>query len=184
MPADALGAIELNPAVAFAMIDRILGGSGETGAPQRALTEIEQNVVDSVIKLRKYFKTITIPAHRKALTDLLFSNHTLAIEQLRRVKKSDGSRFEANERLCRFCGHEVETEVHALFMCDGVEVLVERRDSFFEKVDGFRATVKSGRCKTDPSSSIHFFLEHDDLAPIFAKFVYDVLRIFGDAGRK
>jgi flagellar motor switch protein FliM len=50
-PADALGAIELNPAVAFAMIDRILGGNGETGAPQRALTEIEQNVVDSVIKL-------------------------------------------------------------------------------------------------------------------------------------
>jgi flagellar motor switch protein FliM len=50
-PADALGAIELNPAVAFAMIDRILGGTGESGAPQRALTEIEQNVVDSVIKL-------------------------------------------------------------------------------------------------------------------------------------
>jgi flagellar motor switch protein FliM len=50
-PADALGAIELNPAVAFAMIDRILGGSGESGAPQRALTEIEQNVVDAVIKL-------------------------------------------------------------------------------------------------------------------------------------
>jgi flagellar motor switch protein FliM len=50
-PADALGAIELNPTVAFAMIDRILGGTGESGAPQRALTEIEQNVVDSVIKL-------------------------------------------------------------------------------------------------------------------------------------
>ena len=50
-PADALGAIELNPAVAFAMIDRILGGTGESGAPQRALTEIEQNVVDAVIKL-------------------------------------------------------------------------------------------------------------------------------------
>ena len=50
-PVDALGAVELNPGVAFAMIDRILGGSGESGAPQRALTEIEQNVVDSVIKL-------------------------------------------------------------------------------------------------------------------------------------
>ena len=32
-PADALGAVELNPAVAFAMIDRILGGTGESGAP-------------------------------------------------------------------------------------------------------------------------------------------------------
>ena len=143
-----------------------------------------QDKLDSVIKLRKYFKTVTIPAHRKALTDLLFSNHTLAIEQLRRVKKADGSRIEANERLCRFCGDETETEVHALFMCEGVEALVARRDVFFEKVDGFKETVKSGRCRTDPSSSIHFFLEHGDLAPVFAKFVYDVLQIFGDARRK
>jgi flagellar motor switch protein FliM len=52
MPAfDGLGALELNPGVAFAMIDRILGGSGESGAPQRALTEIEQNVVDAVVRL-------------------------------------------------------------------------------------------------------------------------------------
>ena len=50
-PFDALAALELNPGVAFAMIDRILGGSGESGAPQRALTEIEQNVVDAVVKL-------------------------------------------------------------------------------------------------------------------------------------
>jgi len=46
-----LAALELNPGVAFAMLDRILGGSGESNTPQRALTEIEQNVVDSVIKL-------------------------------------------------------------------------------------------------------------------------------------
>jgi flagellar motor switch protein FliM len=50
-PHDVLAALELNPGVAFAMIDRILGGSGESGAPQRALTEIEQNVVDEVVKL-------------------------------------------------------------------------------------------------------------------------------------
>src|SRR5262245_41336712 len=50
-PCDALAALELNPGVAFAMIDRILGGSGESGVPQRALTEIEQNVVDAVVKL-------------------------------------------------------------------------------------------------------------------------------------
>src|SRR4029079_801792 len=46
-----LAALELNPNVAFAMIDRILGGNGVTAAPQRALTEIEQNVVDAVVKL-------------------------------------------------------------------------------------------------------------------------------------
>jgi flagellar motor switch protein FliM len=50
-PLDGLGALELNPAVAFSMVDRLLGGTGTSVAPNRALTEIEQNVVDSVIKL-------------------------------------------------------------------------------------------------------------------------------------
>lgn len=50
-PVDSLGALELNPGIAFAMIDRMLGGSGRAAQISRALTEIEQNVVDSVIKL-------------------------------------------------------------------------------------------------------------------------------------
>ena len=50
-PLDGIGALELNPSVAFAMVDRMLGGSGETAAPNRALTEIEQNVLDAVVKL-------------------------------------------------------------------------------------------------------------------------------------
>jgi flagellar motor switch protein FliM len=50
-PLDGIGALELNPALAFSMVDRLLGGTGTTPAPNRALTEIEQNVVDSVIKL-------------------------------------------------------------------------------------------------------------------------------------
>jgi flagellar motor switch protein FliM len=50
-PIDVLGALELNPSIAFAMIDRMLGGTGRPPALSRALTEIEQNVVDSVVKL-------------------------------------------------------------------------------------------------------------------------------------
>ena len=50
-PLDAIGALELNPTIAFTMVDRMLGGSGTGATPQRALTEIEQNVVDGVIKL-------------------------------------------------------------------------------------------------------------------------------------
>ncbi|NOT24511.1 MAG: flagellar motor switch protein FliM [Acidobacteria bacterium] len=46
-----LGALELNPGLAFTMVDRMLGGTGRGAAPDRALTEIEQNVVDSVVKL-------------------------------------------------------------------------------------------------------------------------------------
>ena len=50
-PLDMLGALELNPAVAFTMVDRMLGGTGDSPMPDRPLTEIEQNVVDSVVKL-------------------------------------------------------------------------------------------------------------------------------------
>jgi flagellar motor switch protein FliM len=50
-PYDNLGALEINPQVAFTIIDRMLGGSGLAPAPNRALTEIEQNVIDAVVKL-------------------------------------------------------------------------------------------------------------------------------------
>ncbi len=50
-PHEGLGALELNPAVAFAMIDRMLGGSGRGMAPARGLTEIEQHVIDGVVKV-------------------------------------------------------------------------------------------------------------------------------------
>jgi flagellar motor switch protein FliM len=50
-PAQGDGALELNPVLAFTMIDRILGGTGRGVRLTRALTEIEQNVVDGVIHL-------------------------------------------------------------------------------------------------------------------------------------
>jgi flagellar motor switch protein FliM len=50
-PFDELGALEINPSVAFTMIDRMLGGAGQPITLTRALTDIEQNVVDSVVKL-------------------------------------------------------------------------------------------------------------------------------------
>jgi flagellar motor switch protein FliM len=50
-PFDGLAALELSPSVAFSMIDRMLGGNGSTAAPNRGLTEIEQNVIDAVVRL-------------------------------------------------------------------------------------------------------------------------------------
>jgi flagellar motor switch protein FliM len=50
-PLEGIGALELNPSVAFTMIDRMLGGKGQRASETRALTEIEQNVIDSVVKL-------------------------------------------------------------------------------------------------------------------------------------
>jgi flagellar motor switch protein FliM len=70
-PYDAMAAAELNPALAFAMIDRMLGGTGETSAPQRALTEIEQNVIDAVVKLLLEHLSETW----RAVTDVRFQIH-------------------------------------------------------------------------------------------------------------
>lgn len=50
-PLEGLAALEMNPSVAFTMIDRMLGGSGRGVGVNRALTEIEQNVTDAVVKL-------------------------------------------------------------------------------------------------------------------------------------
>jgi flagellar motor switch protein FliM len=67
-PLDGVGALEVNPSVAFAMVDRMLGGSGDSPAPNRALTEIEQNVMDSVVKLVLEHLTETW----RAITDVRF----------------------------------------------------------------------------------------------------------------
>jgi flagellar motor switch protein FliM len=50
-PFDELAALEINPTVAFAMIDRMLGGGGQSVALSRGLTDIEQNIVDAVVKI-------------------------------------------------------------------------------------------------------------------------------------
>ena len=50
-PLEGMAAIEVNPNIAFTLVDRLLGGTGETQPLSRPLTEIEQNVIDSVVKL-------------------------------------------------------------------------------------------------------------------------------------
>jgi flagellar motor switch protein FliM len=50
-PLDSLTALEINADVAFTMIDRLLGGSGRNPRPARPLTDIEQNILDTVVKL-------------------------------------------------------------------------------------------------------------------------------------
>jgi len=42
--------LEINPSLAFPMIDRLLGGVGHVPSELRALTEIEQTVIDRVIR--------------------------------------------------------------------------------------------------------------------------------------
>jgi flagellar motor switch protein FliM len=50
-PLDCNIALELNPSLAFPMIDMILGGPGRSMPESRNLTEIELNIIEGVIKL-------------------------------------------------------------------------------------------------------------------------------------
>jgi flagellar motor switch protein FliM len=50
-PYDEPGAVEINPSIAFAMLDRMLGGKGDPAPSNRPLSEIEQNVIDAVVKI-------------------------------------------------------------------------------------------------------------------------------------
>jgi len=70
-PVDTMGALELNPSIAFTMIDRMLGGAGQSTGPDRALTEIEQNVLDAVVDLVLQHLTETW----KAIVDVDFRIH-------------------------------------------------------------------------------------------------------------
>ena len=50
-PYDELAALDVHGGVSFALIDRMLGGAGAPAALSRPLTDIEQHVMDSVVKL-------------------------------------------------------------------------------------------------------------------------------------
>jgi len=50
-PLDGLAALEVAPNLVFSMIDRLLGGVGRPMATARPMTEIEQKIIQSVLKL-------------------------------------------------------------------------------------------------------------------------------------
>lgn len=50
-PLDGNCVLEINPSIAFPMIDRLLGGQGDAFDTMRELTEIELNLLDSILRI-------------------------------------------------------------------------------------------------------------------------------------
>ena len=50
-PLDGKGVIELNPSIVYPMIDRLLGGKGESFETTREFTDIELNLIDQVLRV-------------------------------------------------------------------------------------------------------------------------------------
>ncbi|WP_201352592.1 flagellar motor switch protein FliM [Hydrogenimonas urashimensis] len=50
-PLDGSGILEINPSIAFPMVDRLLGGTGEPYETTREFTDIELNLMDSILRI-------------------------------------------------------------------------------------------------------------------------------------
>ncbi len=50
-PLDGNGVLEINPSIAFVMIDRLLGGKGDSYDANRELTDIELNLLDTILRI-------------------------------------------------------------------------------------------------------------------------------------
>ena len=50
-PLDGNCVLEINPSIAFPMIDRLLGGNGEVFETSRELTDIEVNLLDAILRM-------------------------------------------------------------------------------------------------------------------------------------
>jgi len=64
LPYDGNGVLELNPTLVFAVLEMLLGGTGKSSVPARDLTEIEQKLLDGLIRiilqdLREAWKGVT-----------------------------------------------------------------------------------------------------------------------------
>ncbi|KAL1739897.1 hypothetical protein HDZ31DRAFT_48578 [Schizophyllum fasciatum] len=87
-------------------------------------------------KTHQRYLDVLIPAHRKALTRLMFSEHPLAVEQLRRATRYHRA-FERHERICRLCHGEVEDEMHIISTCSGNQDLLLLRTEMIRQLNRF-----------------------------------------------
>jgi exonuclease III len=149
---------------------RLLRGRLET-------TENGHRRVHMTRKLRHYLSTPLVPAHRRAFTSIMLSTHALAVERLRYQERYRAPVPHA-WRLCRFCGLEVEDEVHVLLKCDARSDLLALRALFRQDV----ARVIGDLPWTQDLLAVLVVLLHDQrLTVCMAKYIYVVLEIFGSA---
>ncbi|KAJ7182993.1 hypothetical protein C8R43DRAFT_850116, partial [Mycena crocata] len=138
---------------------------------------VDENYSLVTRRRRHYLTMVTVPAHCKALTRLLLSDHNLSIERLRYPARYR-LRIPHEERLCRFCVVEVEDESHALLGCRAHIPLLLLREVFLQDVF---------ECDSKLEEAFKFMGDHDFLQRLMssrraitrvAKYVCDVLSLF------
>jgi hypothetical protein len=93
----------------------------------------DKPAVQKPLFLRHYLYMVKTQSHREALTSIMLSTHSLALEKLRHVNHAYTS-VPRHERLCRFCTAEVESPEHALLECKESPSILDLRTAFLEKL--------------------------------------------------
>ncbi|KAJ7833535.1 hypothetical protein B0H14DRAFT_2223978, partial [Mycena olivaceomarginata] len=88
-------------------------------------------LVEKSLDFRRYLR-IKTPDHRRALTRMVLSSPSLAVE-CRRWKERGKEIVPREWRKCRFCGVAVEDPAHAMFICDNPD-LMEVRETFLREL--------------------------------------------------
>ncbi|KAJ7137429.1 hypothetical protein C8R43DRAFT_893660 [Mycena crocata] len=144
----------------------------------RGRLELVDEKLSLVTRRRRHYLTmVTIPAHRKALTRLLLSDHNLSIERLRYPARYR-QRIPREERLCRFCLAEVEDEAHALLECQAHIPLVQMREAFLAAVFEIDAKLEEAFDCMNHLDFLRRLLCSRGAITWVAKYVCDVLAIF------
>jgi len=128
---------------------------------------------------RHYLTMVAVPAHRKALTRLLLSDHTLSVERLRlQYPTRYRLAIPREHRLCRFCEGDVEDEVHALLDCDTHALLADLRCSFLADVFQCDADMEMAYSQLSSYEFLRRLSSSRKAVTRFAKYVCEVFYVF------
>lgn len=124
----------------------------------------------------RHYLHVRVPAHRKAITRLLVSDHNLSIERVRYALRYREA-IPREWRLCGFCRDAVEDETHALMICqapsrDLGEVREEFLTELFQSVPALASSYTSKSSKEFLVEMVH----QKKHAGLIAKFVFTTYR--------
>ncbi len=115
--------------------------------------------------------------HREAITSILLSTHSLALEKLRHVDHAHQP-VPRNERFCRFCNTEVESPEHALLECQASEAVLNLRNIFLDKLFHTLPRLQNKMAELTSVEFLKAVIYERSTIVLVGKFVHEVLEEF------
>ncbi len=127
----------------------------------------------------RHYLRLWVTRNRKALTRLLFSDHLLALEQLRQADRYHPF-VPRDKRLCCLCASSVESPEHAVLLCEGDPDLVSIRSAALTLLMPKLPHLNLS-CPIPPEQALDTLrgmICQDICLPPVAKLVYGVMELF------